>query len=108
MYSSCGIIPIVNDNTTIIVISSLENTEGAIKNGKSRETGNTWSTIHKQTQINVNKTWTILQATGGKDEPNIVLELHEMFWSLNDNIKKTNYCLKPYVHSTESINMYSN
>ena len=56
MYSSCGIIPIVNDNTTIIVISSLENTEGAIKNGKSRETGNTWSTIHKQTQINVNKT----------------------------------------------------
>jgi hypothetical protein len=57
-----------------------------------------------QTNTNkVNKTWAILQ-----DEPNIVLEFNEMFWSLNDNIKKTNYCLKPDVHSTESIYMYVN
>ena len=67
----------------------LENTEDAIKNGQSRETGNTGYTRrrktkqkhnticvgHRYAQTNtnsVNKTWTILQTTGGKDEPNIV------------------------------------
>jgi len=30
------------------------------------------TTIQKQTQITVNKTCTLLQTTGGKDEPNIV------------------------------------
>jgi len=63
----------------------LENTEGAIKNGQSRETGNIgytrWrktkqkhNTIcvgHHYTQTNtnnVNKTWVLLQTTGGKDD----------------------------------------
>ena len=71
----------------------LENTEGAIKNGQSRETGNigytryktktnktkqNYNTIwigHHYTKTNtnkVNKTWSLLQTTGGKDEPNIV------------------------------------
>ena len=30
------------------------------------------TTIHKQTQENVNKTYALLQTTEGKDEPNIV------------------------------------
>jgi hypothetical protein len=30
------------------------------------------TTISKQTHNNVNKTWALLQTTGGKDEPNIV------------------------------------
>jgi hypothetical protein len=67
----------------------LENIEGAINNGQSRETGNmgytrrrkikqTHNTIcvglhYKQTKTNnVDKACTILQTTGGKDEPNIV------------------------------------
>jgi len=58
----------------------LENTEGAIKNGQPIDTGNTGHTrqrITKQKQISwtplyANKTWTLLQTTGGKDEPNIV------------------------------------
>ena len=61
----------------------LENTKGTIKNGQSRETGNTrrrktkqkHKTIcdgHNYMQINtnnVNKTWALLQTTGSKDEP---------------------------------------
>ena len=57
----------------------LENTEVAIKNGQSRETGNideeTHNTIYvghhyaKTNTNNVNKTWHVLQTTGGKDEP---------------------------------------
>ena len=55
-----------------------------IKNGQSRETDDTrqWKKKHNticvghhymQTNINnVNKTWTLSQTTGGKDEPNIV------------------------------------
>jgi hypothetical protein len=60
-----------------------ENTEGAIKNGQSRETGNIGFTRRRQTkqkhntlcvgnhytQINtnnLNKTWALLQTTGGK------------------------------------------
>ena len=69
----------------------LEKPEGVIKNGQSRETGNIGYTRHKmktnkiknnticvehhytQTHTNnVNKTWTLLQTTGGTDEPNIV------------------------------------
>jgi len=67
----------------------LENTTGAIKNGQSRETGNTgyirWKQIkqkhnnicvgHHYTQTNtynVNKALALLQTNGGKDEPNIV------------------------------------
>jgi len=61
---------------------ALENTEGEIKNGQSRETGN--EDEHKHNTIcvghhyahtntnNENKTWALLQTTGGKDEPNIV------------------------------------
>ena len=77
----------------------LENTEGTIKNGKSRETGkigytrrrkikqkhNTIWVRHHYMQIktytgishlvqvntnNVNKTWNLPQTTGGKDKPN--------------------------------------
>jgi len=65
----------------------LENTERAIKNGQSRETGTVGYTRRRQTKEkqnticvghhyvqtntnNVNKTWTLLQTTGGKDEPN--------------------------------------
>ena len=68
---------------------NIENTEGAIKNGQSRETCTTGytkltktkqkhSTLcvgHHYTQANtnnVNKTCAVLQRTGGKDEPNIV------------------------------------
>ena len=64
----------------------LENPKGAIKKGKSRETGNIGYTIrrqakqkhnticveHQYTQTNtnnVNKTWSLLQRTGGEDEP---------------------------------------
>ena len=68
----------------------LENTEGSIKKGQSRETGNIGftkrrKTKHKQYTIcvghhyaqantnNVNKTRALLQTAGGKDEPNIVV-----------------------------------
>jgi len=60
----------------------LENTEGAIKNGQSRETGNIgyiWQRKtnqkhnkicvgHHYTQTNINKTGALLQTTGGKDD----------------------------------------
>ena len=64
----------------------LENTEGEIKNGQSTETGNIGYTRRRkkptigvghyyvQTNTNnVNKTWTLLQTTGGKGEPNIAV-----------------------------------
>ena len=64
----------------------LENTEGEIKNGQSTETGNIgYTRRRKKTTIvvehyyvqtntnNVNKTWTLLQTTGGKGEPNIAV-----------------------------------
>ena len=67
---------------------TLENSEGAIKKGQSRETDNIESTRrrkkkernticvgHHNTQTNmykVNKTFSLLQTTGGKDEQNIV------------------------------------
>ena len=70
---------------------TLENIEGAIKNGQSVETDNIVNTRHKtktnktktqhncvghhftQTNTNnVNKTWVLLQTIGGKDEQNIV------------------------------------
>jgi len=50
----------------------VENTEEAIKNGQSRETGNIGCTRwkkHHYTQANTNKTWALLQTTGAKDEP---------------------------------------
>jgi hypothetical protein len=64
----------------------LENTEGTIKNGQSRETGNIRYTRQRKTKQkhntifvghhyaltntnNVNKTWSLLQTTGGNDEP---------------------------------------
>jgi hypothetical protein len=67
----------------------LENTEEAIKNWQSRETGNTGhtrrrKTIKKHNTIfvghhyapsntnNVNKAWALLQTTGGKVQANIV------------------------------------
>jgi hypothetical protein len=63
------------------------NTEGAIKNGQFRETGNIGHTRRRQTKQkhnticvghhytqtntnNVNNTWSLLQTTGGKEEPN--------------------------------------
>jgi hypothetical protein len=66
-------------------IYTLENIEGAIENGQSRETGNIGYTRRRQTKQkhnticvryhytqtntnNVNKTWALLQTTGGKDE----------------------------------------
>jgi hypothetical protein len=68
---------------------TLENTEGAIKKGKSREIGNIGYTRRRKTkqkhnticvghhyvQANTNnviKTCTLLQTTGGKNEPNIL------------------------------------
>ena len=71
----------------------IENTEEVTQNGQSRETGNTGHTRQRKKQKqkqekpktmcvghyylqantnNVNKTWILLQTTGGKDEPNIV------------------------------------
>ena len=66
---------------------TLENTEGTIKHGQSRKTGNIghkWGRKkwHKHNSIcvghhyaqantnNVNKTRSLIQTTGGKDEPN--------------------------------------
>ena len=66
----------------------LENTEGPLKDEQSRETDNIGYTIRRKTKQkhnticfghhyaqtntnNVNKTLTLLQTTGGKDEPNI-------------------------------------
>jgi hypothetical protein len=57
--------------------------ENRMKNGESRETDNSVYARHKtieniKTQHNmywaplVNKTWTLLQTTGGKDEPKLV------------------------------------
>ena len=63
-----------------------ENTEGAIKNGQSRKTGNIGHTRRRKTKQkhnticvghhyvqsntnNVNKTRALPQTTGGKDEP---------------------------------------
>ena len=55
----------------------LENTKGATKNRQTRETGNIGYTRRRKTKQehntnNVNKTRTLLQTIGGKDEPNIV------------------------------------
>ena len=69
----------------------MENTEEVTQNGQSRETGYTGHTRQRKKQKqkkpntmcvghyypqantnNVNKTWILLQTTGGKDEPNIV------------------------------------
>ena len=67
-------------------VSLIENIEGAIKKGQSRETGNIGYTRRRQTKQthtticvrhhfmqantnNVNKTRDLLQTTGGKDEP---------------------------------------
>ena len=67
----------------------IENIEGTIKKGQSRETGNIGYTRWRKTKQkhnticvrhhypptvrnNVNKTCSLLQKTGGKDEPNIV------------------------------------
>ena len=62
-----------------------EKTEGAIKNGQSRETGNIgyirrrkkktkktqhnmcWTQLYAKKTININKTRALLQTTGGKD-----------------------------------------
>ena len=57
-----------------------ENTEGEIENGQYRENGNIEYTRrqkqkHHYTPTNtneVNKTWALLQTTGGKDEQNII------------------------------------
>jgi len=80
-----------------------ENTEGAIKKGKSTDTGNIeerrkskqkhttiWVGHHyAQTKTNnVNKTCYLLQRTGGKDEPNIVF------------IRKS---LRPSQHGTRNV-----
>ena len=65
----------------------LENTEGAIKKGQSRETVNIGCTRRRQRKTKnkirqyvlditkrkeTHKIWTLLQTTGGKDEPNII------------------------------------
>ena len=70
---------------------NLENSEGAIKNEQSRETGNIGYSRGRKTKLtqhnticvghhytqtntnNVNKTWALLQTTGGTEELNIVL-----------------------------------
>jgi len=63
----------------------IENTEAAMKKGQSRKTGNIDENTKKQNTIcaghhsiqvitnNVNKTCVLLQTTGGKGEPNLVL-----------------------------------
>jgi hypothetical protein len=68
----------------------LENTEGVIKKGKSRETGHIGCTRRRQTKKKhnticvghyyaqadayyVSKTCTLLQKIGGKDEPSIIV-----------------------------------
>ena len=66
----------------------LENNEGAIKHGQSRETGNIYTrwrekkpkhnTLcvgHHYNANNVDKTCALLQTNGVKDEPNIVFML---------------------------------
>ena len=70
----------------------IQNFKGAIKNGQSRETGNTGHTRWRKTkQIqkticvrhhymqtntnNVSKRWTLPQTTGGKDFPKITIEI---------------------------------
>jgi hypothetical protein len=92
-----------------------------IKNGQSRETGKIGYTGHKtktnRTKTdticvghhyntnNVNKTWAILQTTGGKDEPNIVFTLvstwvHIRFllgsmWLFSFSVLCFLFCLNP-------------
>ena len=77
------------DNYSNIKLT-LENTEGSNKNEHSSETCNIEYTRRRQTKQkhntiyvghhyaqtntnNINKTWALLQRTGDKDEPNIVL-----------------------------------
>ena len=52
----------------------MDNTEKLATLGtQSEEEHNKNATQYKQTnRNNVNKAWTVLQTTGGKDEPNIV------------------------------------
>ena len=63
----------------------LENIEGAIKNGQSRETGNIdednkaksqhnmcWTPLYANNTNNVSKNWALQQTTGGNDELNFV------------------------------------
>jgi len=78
---------------------------GTIQNGQSRETGNigyTRRTQHvlnttkrKANTNNVNKTWTILQTTGDKDEPNMVLMRKSL---INCHILYISPNVKEFVH----------
>ena len=65
-----------------------ENTERVIKNEQSRETGNIgykrrrktqhnmcWTPLYAKNANNVNKTWALVQTTGGKDKLNIVYDV---------------------------------
>ena len=88
---SVWILNVIMQNIIWPSIKTLENNEGTIKNGQSRETDNirytrrrktkqkhyTICVGHHNTQTNtntnnLNKTWTLLQTTRGKDELNIV------------------------------------
>ena len=69
-----------------VVYINKESTEGAIKTDdpeklapQGTEKNNTICVGHHNTETNtndINKTLTLLQTTGGKDEPNIVLIRH--------------------------------
>ena len=96
----------------------LEKTEVSIKNWQSRETGiigytrrsqtkhkhNTICVWHRYPQTktnNVNKTWSLLQTTGRKDEPNIVsLRKPYNIWTYlffkNRTIYSLKYCAKTF------------
>ena len=40
----------------------------------------------KESSNNINKTWTLLQTTGGKDKPNIVLNFKFLVGTINHKI----------------------
>jgi hypothetical protein len=57
----------------------------ATRRRKTKQNYNTICVGHHYTQTsknNVNKTWVLLQITGGKDEPNIVLCLNPSNWKV--------------------------
>ena len=86
---SIKVLKLLRSTILFIAHKTLENSEGVIKNEQFRETGNKGYTRRRQTKQkhnticvghhyaqtntnNVNKTCTLLQTIGSKDEPNIV------------------------------------
>ena len=86
--------------------SNMDNTEKLTTQGTQYEKKhNTICVRHRYTEtntINVNKTWALLQTTGGKDEPNIVFNAEIVTDITTRNSERTDTSL----HNTRKAQIY--